>query len=126
MKEDESAEHHHFERAAWEAYTTILLEPSRPPSRGGNTSALHQHRLTNDGQVFSFRARGARTWVFKNDLVSSDWDWDATMQYRNIIPETLMTFDKSGVEVKRADRRAKPKLRTAVTRMRASRSEQRD
>lgn len=108
-----------------DGYTTLLVEPSRPPSRGGNTSAMHSHRLTIAGVAYSFLARGAKKWVFKGDSVSFDWHWDASRCYRNIQPATLVTQDRSGSEIVRGDRRSKPKLRTAISRMPASGREQR-
>lgn len=42
-------------------YRTYLKEPSRPPSRGGNTSALHAHVLVISGTEYSFLALGSRS-----------------------------------------------------------------
>lgn len=114
------------ERAVVEDYKAILKEPSRPPSKGGNTSAIHQHRLRIDGETYSFLARGARRWVFSGDVVSFDWKFDSTGTYRNVQVETFETTDKIGQSVERGDRRMKKQWRTATPRMPASRREQRD
>lgn len=124
MTKDKST--NHIERATVEDYKAFLFEPSRPPSKGGNTSALHRHRFRIDGETYSFLARGSRRWVFAGDVVSFDWTFDATGTYRNVKTETLETWDKNGKFVERGDRRKKQKLRTATSRMPASRREQRD
>lgn len=105
-----------------EAYTTWLVEPSRPPSKGGNTRALHRHRLTIGGEYYSFLALGSRKWVFATDRVSFDYVTTAE-GYRNIQSWTLRAFDKNGKAVSRGIRGGKPKLRTAVARMPGSRRE---
>ena len=105
-----------------ENYTTVLIEPSRPPSKGGNTRALHRHRLTIGGEHYSFLALGTRKWVFATDRVS--FDFVTTPEgYRNIQSWTLRAFDKNGKAVTRGIRGTKPKLRTAATRMPGSRRE---
>lgn len=105
-----------------ENYTTILAEPGRPPSKGGNTRALHSHRLTIDGEHYSFLALGSRKWVFASDVVS--FDYVLTPEgYRNIIKHSLRAFDKNGKAVVRGDRGSKPTLRTAPTRLPGSRRE---
>lgn len=114
-----------IDNAPVEHYGAYLKDKYRPPSRGGNTGAWHQHVLTIRGEKYSFLARGSRKWVFASDLVSFEWDWDETKKYRNIKAESLITKDKNGKLVLRGDRSWKP-WRTADTRMPASRREQRD
>lgn len=107
-------------------YGAYLKENSRPPSRGGNTGAWHQHVLTVEGEKYSFVARGAKKWVFAKDLVTFEWEWDASQRYRNIKPETLFVTDKDGERKIRGDRSSKSQSRTAVTRPPVSRREERD
>lgn len=114
-----------IENTKVQKYQTFLQDKYRPPSKGGNTQARHLHVITIDGLTYSFRAAGARKWVFKNDTVSFDWQWDSTEKYRNAIPESIQTMDKNGKKVSRGDFDWKP-LRTADTRLPASRREQRD
>ena len=45
-------------------YKIFLAEPSRPPSKGGNTRAWHQHFLEVGGQSYSFLALGAKKWIY--------------------------------------------------------------
>jgi hypothetical protein len=113
------------ENARVSKYFAILKDKHRPPSKGGNTQARHLHVITIDGLTYSFLAAGARKWVFSSDTVSFEWQWDASGQYRNIIPETMKTIDKNGNVVSRGNFDWKP-LRTADARMPASRREQRD
>lgn len=108
------------------SYTTALLEPSRPPSKGGNTSALHAHRVEIDGLWYSFLALGAQKWVFASDTVAFEWAWDSTQKYRNIVKDSIRTWDRQGAPVIRGNRGSKPKLRTAQTRLPARRSEWKD
>lgn len=51
------------ESAKIEKYAAYLKDKYRPPSRGGNTGAWHQHVMTIEGETYSFLARGARKWV---------------------------------------------------------------
>lgn len=113
------------ENAVVQSYGAYPKDKSRPPSRGGNTGAWHQHVLTIDGETYSFLARGARKWVFASDRVSFEWDWDESRRYRNIVPASLTTVDRHGRSVRRGDRTSKP-WRTAEARLPASRREQRD
>lgn len=113
------------EGAAVEAYTTVLKEPSRPPSQGGNTRALHLHLLNIDGQTFTLFALGAKKWVFKGDTVSFSYRL-VDGQYRNVVRESIQTLDAKGALVVRGDRGRKSKLRTAPARMPGGRREQRD
>ena len=105
-------------------YELFLRESSRPPSKGGNTKALHAHFLTIDGVVYSFLALGSQKWVYKSDSVS--FEYEINGGYNNIIKDTLVAFDKSGTFIVRGNREFKPKLRTAIARSPASRREQRD
>lgn len=104
-----------------EAYSTYLKEPYRPPSKGGNTKALHQHVLFIDGKSYSFLYNGSQKWAHKSDTVSFEYKQNG--DYLNIIPETFRAFDKSGNEVIRGTRGVTKKRRTASTRMPASRRE---
>ncbi len=93
-------------------YTSILFEHSRPPSRGGNTSALHLHRMKIDGEWYTFFSRGSKKLVFKNDTVS--FRYILTPEgYRNVIKHTIVTHDAKGARQYRGDRRYKKTLRTA-------------
>jgi hypothetical protein len=111
--------------AALEGYETYLKDKYRPPSKGGNTRAWHQHVVTIGGEKYSFLALGARKWAFAKDTISFDWLWDETERYRNIDSGTIVTKDASGKVVLRGERGTKP-WRTAETRMPVSRREQRD
>jgi hypothetical protein len=106
------------------AYGKFLLENSRPPSKGGNTAALHSHVLEIDGEKYSFLASGSQQWVFKSDTVS--FEYEIKDGYKNIALETIVTLDRHGKTIVRGNRGFKSKLRTAVTRMPGSRREQRD
>jgi hypothetical protein len=108
-----------------ERYTTILREKSRPPSRGGNTKALHVHVLTIGGQTYSFLALGSQQWVYKTDTVSFDYEIKDG-KYRNVVKETIRVLDKNGNPVTRGNRGFKKTLRTATTRAPVSRREWRD
>ncbi len=106
-------------------YKLFLQEHSRPPSRGGNTKALHAHYLEIEGEKYSFLALGSQQWVFKSDTVSFEYIVKDGI-YKNIIKATLVTVDHSGKIIVRGNRDFKNKLRTAATRMPVSRREQRD
>jgi hypothetical protein len=107
-----------------EDYQAFLHESYRPPSRGGNTSALHIHHLIIAGERYTFFARGTKKWVYKGDSVSFEYVVKDG-KYRNVIPETVETKDKDGKVILRGDRRWKEIQRTAPARMPASRREQR-
>lgn len=113
------------ENAKPDSYNAYLNEPGRPPSRGGNTRAWHAHVLVIEGTKYSFLALGARKWVFAGDMVSFEWRWNSTRNYRNILRETVQVVDKSGKTVVRGLRGDKPR-RTAPARMPVSRREMRD
>lgn len=106
------------------AYEKYLKENSRPPSRGGNTKALHSHVLEIDGEKYSFLALGSQQWVFKSDTVS--FEYEVNDGYKNIDKETIVTIDRNGRPIVRGNRGFKSKLRTATTRLPGSRREQRD
>jgi hypothetical protein len=108
-----------------ENYTTYLNEPYRPPSRGGNTGAWHQHAIKIDGERYSFEALGSKKWVFARDTVSFDWEWDASGKYRNILDATIQVRDKAGKPVTRGERGSKPR-RTASSRAPGRSSELKD
>lgn len=107
-------------------YTTALREPGRPPSKGGNASALHGHRIQIDGVWYSFLALGQQKWVFASDTVAFEWTWDSTQKYRNIMKDSIRTWDRRGAAVVRGNRGSKPTLRTTQTRLPARRSEWKD
>jgi hypothetical protein len=106
---------HRVERTTLDGYNAILKEPYRPPSQGGNTSAMYQHRLRIGGDIYVFLARGSRKWVYKGDTVSFDWQPDPSGKLRNILLDSFETWNGSGRPVVRGDRRAKPQWRTAPT-----------
>ncbi|MGA6804381.1 hypothetical protein ACPEHR_17395, partial [Escherichia coli] len=105
-------------------YFTVLKEKSRPPSKGGNTKALHAHYIKIDGITYSFLTFGSKQWVYKTDRVSFEYEMNGP--YRNILPETISTIDSDGMVVKRGLRGFSKKLRTADTRLPGSRRECRD
>ncbi len=106
------------------AYGKFLVERSRPPSKGGNTGALHSHVLEIDGEKYRFLALGSQQWVFKSDTIS--FEYELKDGYKNIALETIVTLDRHGQPVARGNRGFKKTLRTASTRMPGSRREQRD
>ena len=106
-------------------YRAFLFEPGRPPSKGGNTSALHQHAFFVDGVRYSFFARGSRMFIYQGDTVS--FDYHVTPEgYHNVIKRSIVTRDAKGKTVIRGDRRNKTVLRTAPARMPGSRRDRRD
>lgn len=115
--------HGKIENKHFEKYGLFLVEKHRPPSRGGNTSALHSHALTIDGERYSFLALGSQQWAYKPDTVS--FDYEIKDGYKNIVVETFVAISKSGSPIVRGNRGFKPTLRTADSRMPASRREQR-
>jgi hypothetical protein len=129
MPDENTASESQIQTVDWSAigdYRTGLREPSRPPSKGGNTAALHGHSIKIGDAWYSFLALGAQKWVFASDTVAFDWAWDASGKYRNIVKESIRTLDKNGVPVVRGNRGSKPKLRTAQTRLPARRRERKD
>lgn len=105
-------------------YFTDLKEKSRPPSKGGNTKALHAHYIRIDGKTYSFLAFGSKQWVYKTDRVSFEFEMNG--EYRNIHRESIRTTDSNGNVVIRGLRGFSKKLRTADTRLPGSRRECRD
>jgi hypothetical protein len=105
-------------------YTLFRRESYRPPSRGGNTNALHSHVLEIEGVEYSFLALGSQRWVFKSDTVS--FDYEVKDGYKNIVVKTIVTLDLNGKLVVRGNRGYKDQLRTATARSPSSRREQRD
>lgn len=106
------------------SYNMFLKEPPRPPSRGGNTGALHSHVLEIEGEKFSFLALGSQQWVFKSDIVS--FEYKIENGYKNIIKDTIVTIDRNGNVVSRGNRAFKTQLRSAPARLPGSRREQKD
>ncbi|WP_454888316.1 hypothetical protein [Sphingobium herbicidovorans] len=126
IEETSQAEHQTVERTAIADYRATLREPSRPPSKGGNTGALHGHALNIGGVWYNFLALGAQKWVFASDTVAFDWAWDSLQNYRNIVRDSIRVWDRNGSPVIRGNRGSKPKLRTAQTRLPARRKEWKD
>lgn len=104
-------------------YTTILIEKYRSPSKGGNTSAMHSHKLLIDGKEYFFKARGSKKWVYKSDKCI--FAWYSENNRNQILKETLKSYDKQGNFITRGDRRAKNALRTTEQRLPCSRREAR-
>lgn len=115
----------HVERAVPEDYRAILKDKYRPPSKGGNTAAWHQHILTVNGERYAFLALGSSKWAFVGDTVSFDWCWDPSGNYRNIQPDTMVVWNKAGQPVVRGNRGQKL-WRTADARPPGRRSEWKD
>lgn len=105
-------------------YKLFLYENSRPPSKGGNTKALHSHVIQINGEKYSFLALGSQQWVFKSDTVS--FEYEINNGYKNIVKETIVTLDRNGQLVVRGNHDFKKQVRTTDTRMPGSRREQRD
>jgi hypothetical protein len=103
------------ERATVQKYTAFLKDKHRPPSKGGNTRAWHQHALIVDGERYSFLALGAKKWVYASDTVTFDWEWDNTRQYRNIEAASVRAFDNEGKPVVRGLRGDKENRRCEVS-----------
>jgi len=112
-----------LENVQFEKYEKYLKENSRPPSRGGNTNALHSHVLTIGGEKYSFLSPGSQQWAHKSDSLS--FEYEVNDGYRNIIKETFTVKNKAGEPIVRGNHGFKPTLRTAVSRMPASKREQR-
>lgn len=106
------------------SYGKFLKENSRPPSRGGNTRALHSHVLEIGGEKYSFLALGSQQWVYKSDTVS--FEYDVNDGYKNIDKKTIVTIDRYGQPIVRGNRAFKDRLRSAAIRLPVSRCEQRD
>lgn len=115
--------HGKIENKKFESYGLFLREKYRPPSKGGNTGALHAHVLTIDGEKYSFLALGSQQWAHKSDAVS--FEFEVNDDYKNIIKDTFVALSKTGQPIIRGNRDFKPKLRTADAHMPVSRREQR-
>lgn len=59
-----------IEKAQVQDYRVYLKDKSRPPSRGGNKRAWHQHAITIDGERYSFLAPWSGKYVYKEETVS--------------------------------------------------------
>jgi hypothetical protein len=106
-------------------YAAYLKDKYRPPSRGGNTQAWHQHVIKIGKDTYSWLGLGTKKWIFAGDTVSFTWSFDKSGKYRNVDPDSIEVHDKDGNEVIRGERGSK-KWRTASTRLPASRREWRD
>lgn len=95
-----------------ENYAVRLVEFARPPSKGGNGSALHSHSFDVAGERYYFYALGRGQWVYKTDLVSFTYYID-TNGLRKVRKQTLRTVDGKGKAVKRGNRGFKNQLRTS-------------
>lgn len=80
------------EKANVENYGVSLKDKPRPPSRGGNKKAWHQHVITIGGENYSFLAAWSGKFVFKGETTSFDWEWDSTQKYRNVDIATVVAF----------------------------------
>ena len=97
--------------ATFTKYQSFLIEAYRPPSRGGNTKALHSHRMLIGENWYSFLALGSKQFVFKTDTVK--FEYVKTPEgYLNVRKHTIVTKDAKGKMVHRGDRRFKKQLRS--------------
>ena len=112
----------HVDRASIDHYGVYLKDKYRPPSRGGNTRAWHQHVLTIAGERYSFLAPWSGKFVYKGETVSFEWEWDDTMTYRHVDVTSVMATTSAGSAVWRGERGTK-QWRTADTRPPGRRSE---
>jgi hypothetical protein len=96
-----------IEKATIESYGSYLKDKPRPPSRGGNTRAWHQHVIRIDGEIYSFLAAHAGKFVYKGETVSFDWEWDESKRYRNIIRDSVIAWNAQGEAIIRGNRRDK-------------------
>ena len=113
------------DQATVEHYGVYLKDKSRPPSRGGNSGAWHQHVLTIAGEKYSFLAPWSGKLVYKGETVSFMWKWDTSQKYRNADVATVVAWTPAGDEVWRGARGPK-RWRTANTRPPGRRSEWED
>src|ERR1043165_9507749 len=113
------------ERAEVEHYGVYLKGKSRPPSRGGNSRAWHQHVLMIGGKRYSFLATWSGKFVYKGETVSFDWDWDKDQRYRNVDVASVVAWKPNGEQFWRGERSSKT-WRTAYNRLPARRSEWKD
>ncbi len=124
VTEEPTGDEHQIESAQIQDYLLFLVEKHRPPSKGGNTSALHAHALVIGGVKYRFIALGSQQWVHKADRVWFHYRTDE-QGYHRVFKSTLRVVDKDGRPQQRGNRGFKKTLRTAVSRMPASRREQR-
>ncbi|NHO40333.1 hypothetical protein GOB80_11705 [Acetobacter ghanensis] len=113
------------ERSKFQSYDVYLKDKSRPPSRGGNCRAWHQHVITIDGEKYSFLAAWSGKFVYRNETISFNWECDKSGKYRNVDVTSVVACSKAGNEIIRGDRSGK-KWRTADNRLPARRSEWKD
>lgn len=111
-----------LERVEVEHYVIYLKDKSRPPSRGGNRRAWHQHVLTIAGERYSFLATWSGKFVYHGETVNFDWEWEENRRYRNIDATSVIAWKPNGEEVLRGERGGKS-WRTANTRPPGRRSE---
>jgi hypothetical protein len=109
-----------IKNAKIEEYKILLQEKYRPPSKGGNTGALHSHMIIINKIRYSFLAFGSQQWIFKKDTVS--FEYKINDVYNNIIANTIQTINEKGESIIRGNRGEK-KMRTADARMPVSRRE---
>jgi hypothetical protein len=95
-----------IEQIQVEQYGVYLKDKSRPPSRGGNGRAWHQHVLTIGGERYSFLAPWSGKLVYKGETVSFDWEWDESSTYRNVDRASVVAWSKAGKQARRARRQA--------------------
>jgi hypothetical protein len=95
------------EKAQVEKYGVYLKDKSRPPSRGGNKRAWHQHVIAIRGERYAFLAAWSGKFVFKGETVSFDWEWDETNNYRNINVGSVVAFSDDGKHKVRGERGSK-------------------
>lgn len=98
------------ERKKISSYKMFLKEDYRPPSRGGNTNALHSHIIEIDETNYSFLALGSQQWIYKTDIVS--FEYKIENNYKNIVISSIVTIDKNGNEILRGNRGFKTQLRS--------------
>ncbi|ESX82671.1 MULTISPECIES: hypothetical protein [unclassified Mesorhizobium] len=110
------------ERAEVESYDVYLKDKSRPPSRSGNKHAWHSHVLVVAGETYSFLAPWSGKFVYKNEVVSFEWQWSENQKYRNIDRGTVIAWTPDGEHKLRGERGSKV-WRTADTRPPGRRTE---
>jgi hypothetical protein len=115
----------HVEQAQVDDYRAYLKDKYRPPSKGGNTGAWHQHVLKIGGETYSFLAAHAGKFVYKGETVSFDWEWDETKRFRNVAIDSVVAHKRDGSPVTRGSRGGKA-WRTAENRLPARRSNWKD
>ena len=95
-----------IEKSGFHAYNTYLEEA---PRQGGNETALHRHVIIIGGDKYSFFANWSGKFAHKGELISFDWDWDRTGEFRNIDKPSFQAFTKDGTLNMRGDRTDKPR-----------------